>query len=145
MVVLAAYLAVVLLAIDSAAGLALVFADILALITRDHAVGLSHTLILTDVGFAGFEAGGFGAVELAGSYALANAGLLVVLVGCDAGSSGLGCSGEIDGEQGHGGEYGKQGLFHRRGGNGGVNNAVEKPKGGRGLMAGENTGPAEPG
>ena len=103
----AAHLVVVLLAVDGAAGLALILADVLALVARHYSVGLGHTFVLADIGFAALEAGGLGAGELARTHPHADAGLLVVLVGIDAGGSCLGRGGKVDSEQSEGREGGK--------------------------------------
>ena len=87
---LAAYLGIMLLAVDGAAGLALILSDILALIARHHAVGLGFALVLANFGFAAFQVGRLGTGEFARANTLANAGLLVVLASRDFGSSRLG-------------------------------------------------------
>jgi hypothetical protein len=110
---LTTHLAVVLLAIDGAAGLVFILANVLALVARYHAGGLGHALVLADVGFTAVEARGFGAVELARLHPLANTNLLVVLAGRDAGRSRLGrgrMGNATKTERGNGGE---QGVFHR--------------------------------
>lgn len=54
-----AHLAVVLLAVDGAAGLAVIPAAVLVLVARHYAVGAGGHTVLAVVGLAGAQAGGF--------------------------------------------------------------------------------------
>ena len=71
--------AVVLLAMDAAALLVLLFLDRLALGAGDLAVSSGGLLHALNFGLAGFHACGFAFAERAGGFALLNAGLLVGL------------------------------------------------------------------
>jgi len=82
----------VLLPVDGVACLLFVFANVLALIARYHAIGLSRLLILADIGFPVAQRGRFGAGQLAAGHALTDAGALVGLALVDAGRGSLGLS-----------------------------------------------------
>ena len=88
-----------LLAVDGAAGLSGILANVLTLVVRHHTVGTGCRFVLVNVGFAGSEAGRFGAGELAAGYALADMPPFVGLTGVGAGRSRLGGSGACGGER----------------------------------------------
>lgn len=95
----ATLLGIVLLPVDGTAGTALIVAHVVALGGRHDAVGAGFAAVLADFGFAGAQAGGFGAVEFAGAHALADAGALLALAAIDTGGGGLGFGGARAEEQ----------------------------------------------